>query len=402
MDVLLRKIAMLLDQEEALSLFLAASAKEEAGDLGEAIDLYRKAFRRWPALESVEDDGLPVAVRREAVAAGLDLVALSQGAAMHTEPSPRFELENEEEWLAYLDEHGYCVLAGLAGDADIQRAHDLLWAFLEAAPGTPVRRDDPATWDGPDWKPSASNGLLGGGGFGQSDFAWHTRLLPGVRKAFSKIWNCDDLIVSFDGGNVFRPWQRKPEWRTEGSWWHIDQNAFPDQCRQRPVEGRSCVQGFVSHTRATATTGGLCVVPGSHKSHIGVCERACSSKLPGHFVPVHAADPALQAGTKLVCAKAGDLVLWDSRCIHCNTPGVAGGLKSDQAHSELLRVVAYICMTPAAWASQEVLLRRRRGFLENASASHLPDDMECFVAGPEWMPRRKWREATIEQRRLIG
>merc|ERR1711920_538620 len=123
---------------------------------------------------------------------------------------------------------------------------------------------------------------------------------------------------------------------------------------------------------------------------------------PGHFVPVHAADPALQAGTKLVCAKAGDLVLWDSRCIHCNTPGAAGDLKSGEAHSELLRVVAYVCMVPAAWASQEVLLRRRRGFLENASANHLPDDTECFVAGPEWMPRRKWQEATIEQHRLIG
>lgn len=32
-----------------------------------------------------------------------------------------------------------------------------------------------------------------------------------------------DLIVSFDGGNAFRPWKIKPEWSTDGGWWHVDQ-----------------------------------------------------------------------------------------------------------------------------------------------------------------------------------
>jgi len=49
-----------------------------------------------------------------------------------------------------------------------------------------------------------------------------------------------------------------------------------------------------------------------------------------------------------------------------------------------------------------MLLKRRRGFLQNASANHLPHDTECFDTGPDWMPMKKWKEATTEQKRLIG
>ena len=40
--------------------------------LERAIELYKRAFRLWPALDSQIDDGLPRGVRRAAEAAGLD------------------------------------------------------------------------------------------------------------------------------------------------------------------------------------------------------------------------------------------------------------------------------------------------------------------------------------------
>jgi hypothetical protein len=41
-------------------------------------------------------------------------------------------------------------------------------------------------------------------------------MLPKIKKTFQAIWNTDDLIVSFDAGNVFRPWKYNAKWKTSG------------------------------------------------------------------------------------------------------------------------------------------------------------------------------------------
>jgi hypothetical protein len=402
----LAEIAKRLGQVEAVTLLRQATAKEEAGDFDDAMRLYRQAYRIWPELDSGDDRGLPRAVRSEAEAAGIDCDALS-AASLETGASPRFDVCATEEWLAYLEEHGYCVIADVADRKSVLQAKSLLWDFLESIPGTQVTRTDVATWgiDG-DWLPSSDNGLLGGSGVGQSAFCWHTRLLPLVRRAFASIWCCDDLIVSFDGGNVFRPWLQTPEWRTQGSWWHIDQNAFlPGK------DGRKCIQGFVTFTDATPETGGLCVAPGSHHQHEEVCERAYAQKLKGDFVPVQSDDPALAAsGARLVCAMAGDLVLWDSRCVHCNAPGVmktgtgascGASASAAGAQAELLRVVSYVCMTPAARASSDVLAKRKDAFINNVGTSHSPHEYLGAVEAPPWLPLNRWIDTPELQRRLI-
>eukprot|EP00928_Gymnodinium_smaydae_P027285 TRINITY_DN21144_c0_g1_i2.p1 TRINITY_DN21144_c0_g1~~TRINITY_DN21144_c0_g1_i2.p1 ORF type:complete len:406 (+),score=64.26 TRINITY_DN21144_c0_g1_i2:67-1284(+) len=391
----LEKIASLLDKREAVALFLQAVTKEESGDCDAAIKLYRRAFRMWSALDSGPDDvGLPQGVRAEALAAGIDYDALTK-VSLDMEPSPRFDVGATEQWMSYLDEHGYCVLKGAADVKAVDRAKCLMWDFLERVPGTAVRRDDMSTWE-KDWLPSSSNGILGRHGFGQSAFCWHTRLLPKVRQAFSEIWKSDDLLVSFDGGNVFRPWTQKQGWRTEGSWWHLDQNALlPGN------DGRVCVQGFVTFTDATPSTGGLCVIPGSHRQHKEVCERSCSRR---NFVPVASGDPVLESGGKLVLAQAGDLVLWDSRCVHCNAPGSleaetpsaedeAKGIERGEgalSPSELLRVVGYVCMTPAAWASQSVLDNRKNAFIRNVTLGHCPHECHADGEGPAWLPPKEF------------
>jgi hypothetical protein len=410
----LARIAEHFSKQDALALLRDAAAQEEAGHFVDAIQLYTRAYRMWPELDSGIDNGLPKAVRAAAVAAGIDCNELAE-ASLRTEASPRYPVDATEQWLSYLDEHGYCVLAEVADTKEVAQARSLMWDYLESIPGTHVRREEVSTWGiDNDWLPSADNGLLGGCGFGQSAFCWHTRLLPKVKQAFASIWACEDLIVSFDGGNVFRPWERNPDWRTQGSWWHVDQNAFtPGR------DGRKCVQGFVTFTDATPATGGLCVAPGSHKQHKEVCERAHAHDMQGDFVPVQAEDPVFVSGGKLVCAKAGDLVLWDSRCVHCNTPGVmktgtetgaeqtgilasaTSPLADASAPAELIRVAAYVCMTPAAWASPEVLVKRKHAFINNVSLSHCPHEYQGAAEAPPWLRPTMWSNANAEQRRMI-
>merc|ERR1712224_522083 len=155
--------------------------------------------------------------------------------------------------MSYLRDNGYCVLAEVADAEAVNRGKTLLWDFLESVPGTRVRRHEPSTWGKESgWLPDQSNGVLGVQGIGQSEFCWHARTLPRVNAVFAAIWGTPDLLVSFDGGNVFRPWKDKPEWKTSGGWWHVDQNSF-----QEDGAGFRCVQGLLAFTDATPATGGL-------------------------------------------------------------------------------------------------------------------------------------------------
>jgi len=292
---------------------------------------------------------------------------------------PRFDINNQRaEFLAYLEEHGYAVVAQAADVEAVEHAKSLMWDFLESVPGTEVRRHDVDSWGHHyDWLPSPTNGILSGFGWGQSACMWHVRLLPQVRAAFAAIWGTDDLLVSFDGGNVFRPWRYNPSWLTDGGWYHVDQNAT-----KPGSSGRVCVQGLVTLTSINASTGGLVVVPRSHIDHEELCKRNPYAKDAGDFVPVSHADPVFENGAFLLCAEAGDLLLWDSRTVHCNNPAL-GALESDAEQPssgnagqegpwELLRQATYVCMTPAQFTSEDILQWRCETFEQGFGTSHWP------------------------------
>jgi hypothetical protein len=70
-DFGLSRIASQLGKSEALKLYWDGAAKEEEGDAIGAVALYKRAFRIWPALDSVTFGGLPIGVREEAELAGI-------------------------------------------------------------------------------------------------------------------------------------------------------------------------------------------------------------------------------------------------------------------------------------------------------------------------------------------
>lgn len=51
-------------------------------------------------------------------------------------------------------------------------------------------------------------------GAGQSSFLWFVRDNKNIHKIFSKIWNTEDLITSYDGFGAFRPYDLNPDWKT--------------------------------------------------------------------------------------------------------------------------------------------------------------------------------------------
>lgn len=298
---------------------------------------------------------------------------------LDTTPSPRFFV-GDPELLKYLDTYGYVVVDLQVKPKVLNEIKDTLWQFLEKY-FVGWKRESPDTWEAENvpskiWGPD--KGIIWGGGIGQSEFLWRVRTLKGVKETFAAVWGDKDLITSFDGANIFRPWNTKEEGaledkrldrKTDGGWWHVDQGS--------KKSGKKCaVQGLVSLFGADASTGGLCVMPKTQHRHAEVVQDTQSST---DFVSVQ---PYLKdfdsMERRLVCCEAGDLVLWDSRTIHCNTPAP---MPQEHAPNELLRAVGYVCMTPRSFAGSDVLEMRREGYTYGVTTSHWPHEYNAGSAG---------------------
>lgn len=348
---------------------------------------------------------------------------------VHFENAPRFDVSDATGINQYLDTHGYVVIAAVASPAVIAQGKLDFWNHVERVGH--LKRSDATTWDNENWLPSKKTGIFNTHGINHSSLCWNIRCLPKVKQAFGAVWQTEELIVSFDACNVFRPWSANRHWKTMGGWWHVDQNALnPDEPRQ----GKVCVQGLVTLYDTDQTTGGLCVIPGSHRLHDEFCQRVPGAEMMGDFVQIPLGDKVLQENDGLlVGAKAGDLILWDSRTIHCNTPALptsarvtstmpraapasemsavsalSGALqepgslatpwhtpvtrtecqRTDPGESErrtgdsnqeesapevdIIRLVVYVCMLPHSLASPAILEQRKFQFLARMGTSHWP------------------------------
>jgi ectoine hydroxylase-related dioxygenase (phytanoyl-CoA dioxygenase family) len=266
---------------------------------------------------------------------------------------PRLESGSDAS-IEYLDEYGYVVIKNALTESEAAKTLDLLWDYLEEL-NTGIDRNDPSTWEDDRWPTCAHGGILPSYGIGHSESQWYLRGIPNVKKAFAKIWESDDLLTSFDGVSLWRPWNINPNWKTESgqSWFHIDQHPI-----SKP--GKQCVQGLVNLLPTYKEIGGNVVIPGSHKFFKDIPDEYHErlSKLPleiDHFRFPND-DPKLSSDTAVMChMEPGDMLLWDSRTVHCSSSGTS----LDQETNTLIRAASLICMMPKHLTSEDVLEQRR-------------------------------------------
>eukprot|EP01089_Gocevia_fonbrunei_P007048 TRINITY_DN1806_c0_g3_i1.p1 TRINITY_DN1806_c0_g3~~TRINITY_DN1806_c0_g3_i1.p1 ORF type:complete len:340 (-),score=75.15 TRINITY_DN1806_c0_g3_i1:56-1075(-) len=291
---------------------------------------------------------------------------------------PSFEVDDEEGYK-YLEEHGYVVFTNVLNQEEVEKGKNLAWEFLEKLPNASIKRDDHNSWS-EGWPDTHGKGIIVVEGAGQSEFLWYVRGVEKVKQIYSKIWGTDDLITSFDGFCMHRPFEYNPNWLTRGGWYHVDQNGH-----KKP--GKICVQGLVNFYDAGEEDGGLVVVPDTTKIFNEICDNRPQFKDYSDFLPLATNDEkgiwkneAKDCTPVKICAKPGDMILWDSRTVHCNAPATsARTLPTDGTVLSPRRVVCYVCMTPKSRASSEVIAYRRQCYVDGHTTSHWPE--ECRTDG---------------------
>jgi hypothetical protein len=178
-------------------------------------------------------------------------------------PSPRFEA-SDPGLADYFSENGYVVVKNVASPEEVEAATELLWEFL-ATVG--VDKEDQSTWTFPDSLGYADLGIMNSEGFNHSPCCWKIRQLSKVHEAYAQIWQTSEqLITSFDGGNIFFPWHADDDdsRKTTDGWFHCDQVHGGGECVRRSV------------SPAHAPPGSRCVPAGTHQG-----QRATGRARPG-------------------------------------------------------------------------------------------------------------------------
>ena len=194
---------------------------------------------------------------------------------------------------------------------------------------------------------------------------------------------------------MFRPWQAE-EWRTrrtDSGWFHVDQG--------RSLRGLQCVQGLVTLTDVSEDTGGFCCIPKSQKYHDELMDK--HARDDHNYLRVPCDFHGLKDAQGMPCCQAGDMVLWDSRTIHCSTPALKQPLSASLTSP--LRLASYVCMTPTAAASSAALAKRVEMFRGDQTGTHWPhllplNSPQAGAAGVE-RSGRDLRELSREELSLL-
>ena len=161
---------------------------------------------------------------------------------------PLYDINNFASWKSFLDEHGYVVLQNILNKEEVKMGLELFKKDMSQISSN-FNLDDPSTFQIENTPLMFSKGMAVYNGWGQSDFMWHLRTKPQIKRIYEQIYQTDDLVVSLDGFSLVSPKQKSP------SWLHIDQN---------PKNKIYSIQGSYNYLPVTELDAGFTLIPKSH------------------------------------------------------------------------------------------------------------------------------------------
>lgn len=276
--------------------------------------------------------------------------------------------ENSPQWLNKLNNDGYCVIPNILTTQECDLTITKIWDWLEDL-NTGIDRNDKDTWISENW-PFSTKGIIQHLRVGHEEFVWDIRTHPNVFNVFKKIWNTDNLIVSFDAINVMKP-AEITKYRATKPWFHIDQS--------NRKEGLHCIQSFVNLETCTTDDACFSCFPKSHNYHKELCD---TFKIDTPKDWIKFGNEELQWLAEKGCNRVrvpvpkGGMVIWDSRVVHCNRPS-----KIPRPVARF-RYVIYVCMTPKVWCNEKNMEKRKKAFNDMRMTTHWPHDVTLFPKIP--------------------
>ena len=239
-----------------------------------------------------------------------------------------------------LSEHGWCIIPNVLTLDEIKEAKRLFYQWQATIPDHDRIHNsiDP-------------HGIYKHHEVGQQEHAWFIRTNPKVQSVFKGLWDCDELISSFDG-SCYIPKSCK---KKDSIWTHSDQSPL--------VNELSCYQGIVSLTDNRERT--LVVYDKTHKIHHKYFLKK-KQMTKDNWQKIDPLDiEASQELKRILHVPAGSLVVWDSRTFHQNQYGAPDSEE---------RIVQYVCFKPKNHTLNTPAMqkKRRKYFEERRTTSHWP------------------------------
>ncbi|KAJ3513320.1 hypothetical protein NM208_g15205 [Fusarium decemcellulare] len=269
------------------------------------------------------------------------------------------------DWRDDLIRDGFVVVKGAIPRERAEKYGEDIISYLETFQGgLGFKRNDPSTVRNENLPVITEKGMILGYGVAHESFTWAIRQESGVIEAFERVYDTQDLIVSFDAINVSFPGRK--DVKPNKPWPHQDQDP------EKP--GFRCLQGLVNILPNGDQDGGLIVCKGAHllSEEFHEAFKNEENKIwawtkEWYGFTEQGMEWLKQKGCEWikVNAEPGDLLLWDSRTPHYNL----------SPEGSMPRFCTYTCYMPAADATQEDLIRKKEAFENLQSTTHWPNAM---------------------------
>ncbi|GMH53603.1 hypothetical protein TrRE_jg9832 [Triparma retinervis] len=270
-------------------------------------------------------------------------------------------------------EMGYVVVAGVMNKEEVEKTKGLVWDYIEGASSVKlalegkvgmhpcVNRDDPKTWAASSWPDTLEGGIFPHFGVGHSRAAWFVRTRSKVQQVFEGFWGAEahgGLLASFDSMLLWRSGEV-----TDKGWFHIDQNPATNP-------GFQNVQGLVNLVRVVEGRGGNVVVPKSHSRFAEWAEHEDYKEKIGEVKGDDWMEVWGRDAVGAVCLELleGDMLLWDSRLVHCSN-GVEGG-GGGERQEEVTRAAVLVTMYPKNRVGSDVRGARMECVARGETGTH--------------------------------
>jgi hypothetical protein len=326
------------------------------------------------------------------------------------------------------DQHGFMVISGVLSQEDCRHSLSLAAEWHAAAASVeqeglnaPPGADGCAATTGTSAATTGHNvplrsvegGILPFYGSGHSAFAWSIRAHANVHRVFAALLGSEDLLASLDGVILWDDNRigttRYPTTSTDDNdigWFHIDQNP----CQKPAAAG---IQGLVNLIDVDESTGGNVLVLDSHRlfpDHYTTSDtrnyfyaKRLEELNGDDWMEIDPTDERVLVRNKVVsiCLKAGDMLLWDSRMVHCSYPPSASVIHQQEPLTKVngttpplfLRAATLVSMMSQHRVSPATLKCRKAAVHASRTLTHWVD--KAAELGAERSEDSRHEEETV-------